>query len=204
MRFDVARPVDLMDNAAALPTTPQARQQQRKRPIHRLPTPVNIDPARSEPLPAEAVASERADARLDVMAAVAIGRELKHLGAGADGVVVTDSPLLLNAKDVTEEACERHERRAGLFRRPGEASVVPGKVVDGEKAIGRIACEVNPASQNAFGRRSCSVASIRTERPRASGEYAGISSTPSWPMRLADLRRVVPVDFAAGGGRVPR
>ena len=24
MRFDVARPVDLMDNAAALPTTPQA------------------------------------------------------------------------------------------------------------------------------------------------------------------------------------
>ena len=31
MRFDVARPADLMDNAAALPTTPQAPQPQQKR-----------------------------------------------------------------------------------------------------------------------------------------------------------------------------
>ena len=45
MRFDVARPVDLMDNAAALPTTPQARQQQQKRPIHLLPEPVAEFPA---------------------------------------------------------------------------------------------------------------------------------------------------------------
>jgi hypothetical protein len=29
MRFDVARPVDLMDNAAALPTTPQAHSHNR-------------------------------------------------------------------------------------------------------------------------------------------------------------------------------
>jgi hypothetical protein len=34
IRFDVARPVDLMDNAAALPTTPQAPQPQQKRSIH--------------------------------------------------------------------------------------------------------------------------------------------------------------------------
>ena len=37
MRFDVARPVDLMDNAAALPTTPQAPQPQQKRSIHLVP-----------------------------------------------------------------------------------------------------------------------------------------------------------------------
>src|SRR5512132_78114 len=36
MRFDVARPVDLMDNAAALPTTPQAPQRQQKRSLHLL------------------------------------------------------------------------------------------------------------------------------------------------------------------------
>src|SRR5512144_3007063 len=72
------------------------------------------------------------------MAAMAIGRDLQHPALVADGVVVTDLPLLLNAKDVLEEVCERHERRAGLFRRPGEASVVPGKVVVGEKAIGRV------------------------------------------------------------------
>jgi hypothetical protein len=41
MRFDVAKPVDLMDNAAALPTTPQAPQPQQKRSIHLLPKPVN-------------------------------------------------------------------------------------------------------------------------------------------------------------------
>jgi hypothetical protein len=41
MRFDVARPVDLMDNAAALPTAPQAPQPQQKRSIHLFPKPVN-------------------------------------------------------------------------------------------------------------------------------------------------------------------
>jgi transposase len=41
MRFDVAAPVDLMDNAAALPTTPQAPQQQQKRSLHLLPAPVS-------------------------------------------------------------------------------------------------------------------------------------------------------------------
>ena len=39
-RFDVARPVDLMDNAKALPTTPQAPQPKQKQSIHLLPKPV--------------------------------------------------------------------------------------------------------------------------------------------------------------------
>jgi hypothetical protein len=64
--------------------------------------------------------------RLDVMAAVAGGRDLQHTALVADCVV-----LLPDAEDVLEEACERHERRAGLFRRPGEAGVVSGEVFVG-------------------------------------------------------------------------
>jgi hypothetical protein len=40
-RFDAARPVDLMDNTAVLPTTPQAPQPPQKRSIHLVPKPVN-------------------------------------------------------------------------------------------------------------------------------------------------------------------
>jgi hypothetical protein len=38
----------------------------------------------------------------------------------------------------SREACERHERRADLFRRPGEAGIVSGEVFVGEKTIGRV------------------------------------------------------------------
>ncbi|SUS03888.1 hypothetical protein DF3PB_1120013 [uncultured Defluviicoccus sp.] len=46
---------------------------------------------------------------------------------------------------------------------------MPGEEVVGEEAIGRI-LPVMPASLSSFGNRSCRVANIRSERPRASGE----------------------------------
>ena len=64
---------------------------------------------------------------LDVMASVAIGRDLQNPPLIADGIVVADDPFLLDAEDVGEGAAERYERRAGLFRRPGEAALCSGR-----------------------------------------------------------------------------
>src|SRR5271155_548729 len=55
------------------------------------------------------------------------GRELEHVAKNADGVIVLDGPLVLEAADALEMTGRGAPRRLGLGSRMGEARIVAGK-----------------------------------------------------------------------------
>ena len=75
------------------------------------------------------------DLGLDVVAAVAVGRELQAESAIAHGVVVGDGALCVDAEDV-ERAREGHEGGALGLGRHLEAGVVLGQIDLLEEAVG--------------------------------------------------------------------
>ena len=62
--------------------------------------------------------------RLDVVVAMAVGRDLQAQALVAHRVVVADDAVVLPAEDIRQIAGEGDEGRAGVFGRPGEAAVV--------------------------------------------------------------------------------
>ncbi len=76
------------------------------------------------------------DPCLDVVAAMAVGRDRQHQAFVAHGIVVGDGALLLHAEDVVEGTGEGHEGGALGFRRHREAGVVAWQVELLEEAVG--------------------------------------------------------------------
>ena len=99
-------------------------------------------------------------------------RQLQPPAAPCDRVVVGDGSLFNHAQRLAPGLVPvGHERRAWLFGLDRKRGVVFGRVCAFSHALAASTVLI-PASRRSFSNRPCSVPNIRSERPRASGEYA--------------------------------
>ena len=95
--------------------------------------------------------------------------DLQHAVVVAQGVVMTDDPLLLDAENVVEIADERDKRSFFLGRLDCEARIVLRPVYLGQPLVAALIVAGASSLING-GKRFCKVPNTRSMRPRLSGE----------------------------------